>query len=517
MNDQPQNPNGPYGQHDPYGSRPGDPHAQPPQHPQHQPPYDAHHAHGAGAHGAGAHGTGAHAAGPHGAHDPYAQQAQQPVHPGPQGANWPRPGAPGGQHMPEDPQTQTWRGPTYQDSGQYQHLPPYQQQPQGPGPLPPEQPAPHHPPMPGHPHAAGPGAPGPLRAAGHPQAPGYAQAPGRTHAPGHAPAPGHPQAQGHAPHPSAQPQAPGHAPAPGPGHPAATWEHSDSKGGGTGVGAGAGGAPAATAAPVLPTPSDASLTPAQRARAEGRSPIIPPGMEPALLTAALSALLALAALVHGPFGPFALAVPVVLLQALTAAGWYRLNGMWPARQGIALAFAGGLATDIALLSTARQYAPTVALGTLGVWCLLVLVLQLRNHSSADERLYALTAGIASSAFTVLAAGHLAAVDVSSDAVVVGAAAVAVATLTRALGLPPYVSPAAALVAAAGVGIVAGGATGVGGAAAALLGAVAGGCALIGLRVASYDYPSRFVHLTAGVALPLAVAAPAVYVLGRALG
>ena len=46
---------------------------------------------------------------------------------------------------------------------------------------------------------------------------------------------------------------------------------------------------------------------------------------------------------------------------------------------------------------------------------------------------------------------------------------------------------------------------------------AGVCALIGLRVASYDYPSRFVHLTAGVALPLTAAAPAVYLLGRALG
>jgi hypothetical protein len=35
-------------------------------------------------------------------------------------------------------------------------------------------------------------------------------------------------------------------------------------------------------------------------------------------------------------------------------------------------------------------------------------------------------------------------------------------------------------------------------------------------VASYDFPSRFVHLTAGVALPLAAAAPAVYPLARAL-
>ncbi len=41
--------------------------------------------------------------------------------------------------------------------------------------------------------------------------------------------------------------------------------------------------------------------------------------------------------------------------------------------------------------------------------------------------------------------------------------------------------------------------------------------MVGLRVASYDYPSRFVHMTAGVALPLALAAPVVYLLGRALG
>ncbi|WP_006348350.1 hypothetical protein [Streptomyces sp. SID5473] len=39
---------------------------------------------------------------------------------------------------------------------------------------------------------------------------------------------------------------------------------------------------------------------------------------------------------------------------------------------------------------------------------------------------------------------------------------------------------------------------------------------MGLRVASYDYPSRFVHFTAGVALPLTLAAPAVYLVGRIL-
>ncbi|GES34490.1 hypothetical protein AB0G60_33610 [Streptomyces angustmyceticus] len=268
-------------------------------------------------------------------------------------------------------------------------------------------------------------------------------------------------------------------------------------------------APASAGAVSAASVSSAPLAPNQRARAEGRSPIIPPGIQPAALTAGLALLLALTA----PLGRPVLAVPVALLQAVTAAGWFRLNGMWPARQGIALAFLGGLTTDVALLATDRESAPLVGIGTLGVWCLLVLVLQLRNRSSADERMYALTAGLTSSALAVLAAGHLAA---SPHAVVVGACAVAVATLARALPLPPAASIGVCLVAAAGAGIAAGQLTGLG-ASGALLGLAAGGCALIGLRVASYDYPSRFVHMTAGVALPLALAAPAVYVLGRTLG
>ncbi|MFF8290793.1 hypothetical protein ACF068_16420 [Streptomyces sp. NPDC016309] len=250
------------------------------------------------------------------------------------------------------------------------------------------------------------------------------------------------------------------------------------------------------------------LTDAQRARAEGRSPIIDPGMQPAVLTAALGGLLAAGA----ALGPYGLLVPLVLLQAVTAAGWFRLNGMWPARQGIALAFAGGLVADVALLATGKEHAPAAILGTLGVWVLLVLVLQLRSHAGSDERQYGLMATVASSALAVVAAGHLAA---TTDAVVVGGLAVAVTVVARALPLPQPASLVVALLAAAGAGVAAGGMTGLG-ANGALLGLGAGVCALVGHRVAAYDYPSRFVHLTAGVALPLALAAPAVYVLGRAL-
>ncbi|MEU5197902.1 hypothetical protein AB0G86_28310 [Streptomyces scabiei] len=250
------------------------------------------------------------------------------------------------------------------------------------------------------------------------------------------------------------------------------------------------------------------VTDAQRARAEGRSPIIEPGMQPALITAVLGLLLAGAAAI----GEYALAVPLVILQAVTAAGWFRLNGMWPARQGIVLAFAGALAADAALFAAGREHAPAAILGTLGVWVLLALVLGLRSHADPDERMYGLMATVASAALSIIATGHLAA---EADAVTVGGVAVAVAVVARALPLPTPASVVVALLAAAGAGIAVGGATGLG-TSGALLGAGAGVCALIGHRVAAYDYPSRFVHFTAGVALPLTAAAPAVYLLGRAL-
>ncbi|MFE3901159.1 hypothetical protein ACFXPY_12540 [Streptomyces sp. NPDC059153] len=256
------------------------------------------------------------------------------------------------------------------------------------------------------------------------------------------------------------------------------------------------------------TLGNSRITDAQRARAEGRSPIIAPGMQPAGITAGLGLLLALGAAI----GSYALVVPLVLLQAVTAAGWFRLNGMWPARQGIALAFAGGFVADIALLAAGRENGPAAILGTLGIWVLLTVVLQLRSHASADERMQGLMATVASAALSVLAAGHLAAVP---DAVTVGGVAVAVAVLVRALPLPGPASVVVALLAATGAGAAAGAFTDFG-TKGALLGLAAGGCALIGLRVASYDYPSRFVHMTAGVALPLTAAAPAVYLIGRAI-
>ncbi|QEV18860.1 hypothetical protein [Streptomyces alboniger] len=282
----------------------------------------------------------------------------------------------------------------------------------------------------------------------------------------------------------------------------------EGSGGGPGGGSEGGSGDAPTYGPATTT-GNARVTDAQRARAEGRSPVIEPGMQPAALTAVLGLLLAAGAAV----GSYALLAPLVILQAVTAAGWFRLNGMWPARQGIALAFLGGVVADAVLLGVGKENAPAAILGTLGVWVLLVLVLQLRSRAGADERMYGLMATVVSAALAIIAAGHLAA---ASDAVTVGGVAVAVAILARALPLPTPVSVVVALLAATGAGVAVGGLTDLG-SKGALLAFGAGVCALIGHRVASYDYPSRFVHMTAGVALPLAAAAPAVYVLGRAIG
>ncbi|MEU7602028.1 hypothetical protein [Streptomyces sp. NPDC041003] len=260
--------------------------------------------------------------------------------------------------------------------------------------------------------------------------------------------------------------------------------------------------------PTLAGNTVRAVDPAQ-ARAEGRSPIIDPGPQSAILTAALGLLLAVAA----ALGQYALLVPLIALQGLTAAGWFRLNGMWPARQGIALAFAGALVADVAVLAVDRTYGPGAIVGTLGAWVLITLFLQLRSRAEPDERMYGLMASVASAALAIVCAGYLAA---GSAAVTVGAAAVAVAVFARALPLPTAPSVGVSPAAAAGAGIAVGGMTsvGVGG---ALLGLVCGVCALIGLRVAAYDYPSKFVHMTAGVAMPLAAAAPAVYLIGRVVG
>ncbi|MFF1907833.1 hypothetical protein [Kitasatospora sp. NPDC058218] len=246
--------------------------------------------------------------------------------------------------------------------------------------------------------------------------------------------------------------------------------------------------------------------PAQPAPAPGApvrtgSPINDPGLQPALITAGAAALLAGAAALGQP----ALALVVALLQVLTAAGWFRLNGMWPARQGIALAVLAGLTADVAVLLADSDGGTAAVVGTLGGFFLLVLVLQTFRPSDPKERFYALTVLGSATVVTVLCTALLLA-----DWVPAAVGAVALATVLAAAPLPgpKQLGPVLGLLAAVVFGLVVG--------APPVLGALAGLGALVGRRVAGYDFPSRFVHMTAGVALPLAVASPLIWIATRLL-
>ncbi|MFJ2192875.1 hypothetical protein ACIOJE_33860 [Kitasatospora sp. NPDC087861] len=255
--------------------------------------------------------------------------------------------------------------------------------------------------------------------------------------------------------------------------------------------AGTPAAPPYGAVPAQPAP----VAPPAGPRGRTGSPIIDPGLQPALITAGVAALLAGGA----ALGQVALALVVALLQVLTAAGWFRLNGMWPARQGIALAALAGLTADAAVLLADSDGSVAAVVGTLGGFFLLVLVLQTFRPSDPKERFYALTVLGSATVVTVLCTTLLVA-----DWVPAGVGAVALATVLAAAPLPgpKRLGPVLGLLAAVLLGLLVG--------APLALGALAGLGALVGRRVAAYDFPSRFVHMTAGVALPLAVAAPLIW-------
>lgn len=331
--------------------------------------------------------------------------------------------------------------------------------------------------------------------AGHPGAPGghRGSATGHPSAATRHPAP-------HDPHPDV-PSA-GRTPTPGPAA-AGAPDPGAAAGGFPGPGGPETGTLYGAPAPRRPKP------PAEVLREEGTSVLIAPGPQPAALTAVLAALLAVAAALDVRPG---LAAAVALLQGVTAAGWFRLNGMWPAREGIALAAAAGLTATGAVLAVDEDDATIAALGSLGGWFLLIALVQLRSTQAPKERLAALNVALTAAALAVLATGYLAA---ERHAVIVGAVAVAAGTLGRAVPLPPNASPVAAVAAAGAGGLAAGLGTDMG-AAGGLLGLAAGVCVLVAVRVASYDYPSRFVHMTAGVSLPLTLSVPAAHLLGLAL-
>ncbi|WP_406283952.1 hypothetical protein [Embleya sp. NBC_00896] len=249
-----------------------------------------------------------------------------------------------------------------------------------------------------------------------------------------------------------------------------------------------------------------------------RTPIWdPPGLLPALCTVGLAAVLAVTAIAGKP----ALVLGVAFLQVVTAAGWFRLNGMWPARQGIALVVLASFATDVAVFAKGEQGLASVP-AVLAVTLLVLLALQARSGARPGELLPALTVTTSAALISAFDVAYLVAGDLEGGPMDPGAAVVpavlaaGVATLVRAVPLPAILGPIAAWLLGTAAGAAAGVALGGDAPYAGLLGAGAAVLGLLGGRVAGYDHPSRFVHFTAGVSLPLALAAPAAYLLGRVM-
>ncbi|MFE5326508.1 hypothetical protein ACFRCG_08960 [Embleya sp. NPDC056575] len=268
----------------------------------------------------------------------------------------------------------------------------------------------------------------------------------------------------------------------------------------------------------LPVPAPRRGDSPTRASRSARTPIWdPPGLLPGLCTVGLAGVLAVTAIAGKP----ALLLGIAFLQVLTAVGWFRLNGMWPARQGIALVVLVAFGTDAAVYAKGEQglaSVPAVLAGAL----LVTLAMQARSGARPGELLPALTVTTSAALITAFDVAYLVAGDLSGGPVDAGAAVVpavlaaGVATLVRAVPLPPAIAAIPSWLLGSAAGAAA--AVSLGGEApyAALLGAGAAALALLGRRVAGYDHPSRFVHFTAGVSLPLALAAPAAYLLGRVM-
>jgi hypothetical protein len=277
--------------------------------------------------------------------------------------------------------------------------------------------------------------------------------------------------------------------------------------------------PADPAGVTVPAPREApdgdTVAGGRSARRTPSVPIWhPPGMPSALLTAGLAVLLAVAALAGGP----APLLGAGVLQVVTAAGWFRLNGMWPARQGIALAAVSGFAALVAV-QIAGDDGLRVLPGVLAGAVLLVLAQQLARRDGRGELLPALAVTASATLVTVLDVAYVFAADlerpgVDTGAVVLaGVAAVAAAVFVASAPLPATAGAVAGFLVGTAVGAGVGMAQGIGGNA-ALFAAGAAVAGLAGRAASGYDHPSRFVHLTAGVALPLAFAGPVIYLLGR---
>jgi hypothetical protein len=230
------------------------------------------------------------------------------------------------------------------------------------------------------------------------------------------------------------------------------------------------------------------------------------------LTAALAGVLALA----GYAGSVVLLLAVAMVQGLLVAGWYRCVDVPGATGGMLLAGAASGAADLLLLlrDDPRPLAP--ATGVLGLAMVGTLLHQLVRRPERDRVTASLTATATLTAFAVLTG-----LFISAEQTRGGASLVAVVAVTAVAGRVVDLLPSLPSSVRAPAGVVLGGVVGAGLGSLTVVEAqpglllglgAAASAAVAGAVVRRFPRPDLF---TAG-ALPLAVAGPVAYVLGRIL-
>lgn len=279
--------------------------------------------------------------------------------------------------------------------------------------------------------------------------------------------------------------------------------------------------------PAPPTPPPAAGTPAAgmpgsgavvpRHRRRSRTSQVLPG---ALADGLLGAVVALALAGGAQAGRPALVAVLVPVQAALALAWLAYVGAPAQLSGALLAGGAGLAGDVLAARRATEVVGALA-GVLALCVVAAVAVQLlrRRRLAVTEALAAHVSGVLLCVSPALLVG-LCGGNIGRDAAVAGLVGLAAGALVgRPLGVllrrPALATDRglAGLLGWAGAAALAAGA--LLGRDGLLLGAAAGGCA--GLTdLAGAGVADRLRALLLGAALPVAAAAPAIYVLGRVL-
>lgn len=229
------------------------------------------------------------------------------------------------------------------------------------------------------------------------------------------------------------------------------------------------------------------------------------------LTLALAGVLALAALA----GAAVLVLAVALVQGMVIAGWHRTLGVPGAVGGMVLAGVAAAAADLLLWLRDDPRPLSPAAGVLGLTIAGGFFHQLTRRWPREQLTASLTGTVTLATVAVLAAVFVSARQTHGGAALVSAVALSagVARLPDLVPMSTWVRATCGLLLGAAVGLLVGGWTIVGPGPGLLLGLAGAAAAELGAALVRRA-PAADLYTAAG--LPLALAAPVAYVLGRIL-